>query len=83
MNKKSLFISKVREYFIDKGRVLTEIEYRESTDTPIRYRTLKRVIGPWNRLLNLVGPIEIKEEETNETLSSAEILARLKAGGKN
>lgn len=50
----------LREYFEEKGKFMTYEEYLQSTDKPVRPHLIKRYVGNWNKLQNLIGPIEPK-----------------------
>ena len=41
-------------FFLRLGRVPTVREYRALTDVPMRYATMKRLFGNWNRMLKLM-----------------------------
>lgn len=55
---RQVLVSQLKEYFASKGRTLTAEEYREAEDAPIRYQVLKRKLGSWPRILNMVGEIK-------------------------
>lgn len=42
-------------YFADKGKVMTQQEYKEAEDAPIKYQVLKGRIGSWGRIVNMVN----------------------------
>jgi len=50
------------KYFASKGGVMSYVEYRDAEDAPIRPVVLKRAIGPWTRLLALIGDLSQYEE---------------------
>lgn len=58
---KSQIIETLREYFTSKGKVMTMEEYKAAEDTPIRYQIVKRRVGTWARVTNLVGEIKAPE----------------------
>lgn len=68
MNKSKIALV-LKEYFIEKGRVLSYEEYRDATDAPIRLALVKRALGGWNRVLATVGDIPVKQ--TPEPVVSA------------
>lgn len=51
---KKVIVDQLKEYFEQKGRVLTANEYREAEDAPIRIQVLKRKLGSWSRVINMV-----------------------------
>ena len=57
MTRKTSIVNQVGSYFASKGKVMTADEYKDATDTPIRFQLAKRGIGSWSRLLNMVGDI--------------------------
>jgi hypothetical protein len=59
MAKKKL-VDDLREYFTSKGKFLSYQEYTAAEDAPFRAQLVKRYVGTWARLENLVGPIEPK-----------------------
>lgn len=52
---KKVIIDQLKEYFEQKGKVLTADEYKEAEDAPIRLQVLKRKIGSWSRIVNMVN----------------------------
>lgn len=57
MTRKTSIVEQIGSYFASKGKVMTAEEYKDATDTPIRFQLVKRGIGSWSRLLNMVGDI--------------------------
>lgn len=57
MTRRTSIISQIGAYFASKGGVMTMEEYKKAEDAPIRYVLIKRTIGSWGRLLNMVGDI--------------------------
>lgn len=55
---KQILINTLREYFTSKGGFMTAEEYKEAEDAPYRYQIVKRTIGTWPRLKNIIGEIE-------------------------
>lgn len=53
----------LKEYFAKKGQTMSYKEYVEQDDWPVRPVLVKRIAGPWNRVLRLVGEIEPLEPE--------------------
>lgn len=66
MTRRTSIVEQVGAYFASKGKVLTAEEYKEAEDVPIRFQLVKRVIGSWSRLLNMVG--DIKQYEGIESV---------------
>ena len=56
-----ILINTLRDYFIAKGKFMTVEEYKEAEDAPYRYQIVKRTVGTWARLKNLVGEISVQE----------------------
>lgn len=52
---RKIIVDQLKEYFALKGKVMTAEEYKEAEDAPIRIQVLKRKIGSWARVLNMVG----------------------------
>lgn len=57
MTRRTSIIQQVGAYFASKGKILTADEYKAADDVPIRFQLVKRGIGSWSRLLNMVGDI--------------------------
>lgn len=57
MTRKTSIIYLIGNYFASKGKVLTAEEYKNAEDAPVRFQIVKRVVGSWSRLLNMVGDI--------------------------
>lgn len=57
MTRKTSIVEQIGSYFAAKGKVMTADEYKKEKDTPIRFQLVKRGIGSWSRLLNMVGDI--------------------------
>ncbi len=60
----------LKEYFTSKGKALTAEEYMAAEDAPIRYQVVKRKLGPWNRILNMIGEIPALEEPAKEPVKA-------------
>lgn len=58
---KQVLINTLREYFTSKGGFMTVEEYKEATDAPYRIQIIKRTIGTWPRLKNIIGEIKAAE----------------------
>lgn len=57
MTRRTNIVEQIGAYFASKGKVLTADEYKAADDTPIRFQLVKRSIGSWSRLINMVGDI--------------------------
>lgn len=57
MTRRTSIVEQIGAYFASKGKVLTADEYKNADDVPIRFQLVKRNIGSWSRLLNMVGDI--------------------------
>lgn len=57
MTRRTSIVQQVGSYFASKGQVLTADEYKAADDVPIRFQLVKRGIGSWSRLLNMIGDI--------------------------
>ena len=66
MTRKTSIIEALGSYFASKGGVMTAEEYKQQEDTPIRFQLIKRSIGSWNRVLNMIGDLEQYVEEKVE-----------------
>ena len=58
MTRRTNIVEQIGSYFASKGKVLTAEEYKNADDVPIRFQLVKRGIGSWSRLLNMVGDIK-------------------------
>ena len=61
MAKKKL-VDDLREYFTSKGKFLSYQEYIAAEDAPFRAQIVKRYVGTWARLENMIGEIVPKNE---------------------
>ena len=59
MAKKKL-VDDLREYFTSKGKFLSYQEYIAAEDAPFRVQIVKRYVGTWARLENMIGEIGTK-----------------------
>jgi hypothetical protein len=59
MAKKKL-VDDLREYFTSKGKFLSYQEYIAAEDAPFRAQIVKRYVGTWARLENIIGEIATK-----------------------
>jgi hypothetical protein len=59
MAKKKL-VDDLREYFTSKGKFLSYQEYIAAEDAPFRAQIVKRYVGTWARLENMIGEISPK-----------------------
>lgn len=57
MTRRTSIVEAVGAYFASKGKILTADEYKNAEDAPIRFQLIKRNIGSWSRLINMVGDI--------------------------
>ena len=64
MTRRTSIVEQVGSYFASKGRALTLEEYKDAEDAPIRFQLIKRSVGSWSRLLNMVGDFNRFKEET-------------------
>jgi hypothetical protein len=65
MTRRTSIVEQVGAYFASKGKVLTAEEYKSADDVPIRFQLLKRGIGSWSRLINMIGDIKQYEGSTS------------------
>jgi hypothetical protein len=65
MTRRTNIVEQIGAYFASKGRVLTAEEYKNANDVPIRFQLVKRGIGSWSRLLNMVGDIKQYDGSTS------------------
>lgn len=52
---RKVIVDQLRDYFATKGGVMTAEQYREAEDAPIRIQVLKRKLGSWSRIMNMIG----------------------------
>lgn len=71
MTRRTSIIDQIGAYFASKGKVLTADEYKNADDVPIRFQLVKRSIGSWSRLLNMVGDIKQYDGSTTVPASSS------------
>jgi hypothetical protein len=57
MTRRTSIVEQIGAYFASKGKALTADEYKAAEDVPIRFQLVKRGVGSWSRLLNMVGDI--------------------------
>lgn len=57
MTKRTSIVQQLGNYFASKGKVLTADEYKAQEDVPVRFQVVKRAIGSWSRLLNMIGDL--------------------------
>ena len=54
MTRRTSIVEQVSEYFAKNGAPMTAEEYKNAVDTPVRFQLIKRHIGSWSRLLNMI-----------------------------
>lgn len=54
MTRRTSIVEQIGEYFALKGAPMTAEEYKNAEDAPIRFQLIKRNIGSWSRLLNMI-----------------------------
>jgi hypothetical protein len=69
MTRRTSIVEQVGAYFASKGKVLTAEEYKNADDVPVRFQLVKRNIGSWSRLVNMVG--DIKQYDGTTTVPAA------------
>ena len=52
---RKVIVEQLKDYFATKGGAMTAEEYKEAEDAPIRIQVLKRKLGSWTRIMNMVG----------------------------
>ena len=52
---RKVIVEQLKDYFALKGKVMSADEYRDAEDAPIRIQVLKRKLGSWARVMNMVG----------------------------
>jgi hypothetical protein len=72
MTRRTNIVSQLGSYFASKGGVMTAEEYKKAEDAPVRFVLIKRTIGSWGRLINMIGDLSnysievaIVEDEPN------------------
>ena len=73
MTRKTTIIEQLKEYFDAKGKVMTAEEYKSQDDTPIRFVLIKRHIGSWSRMLNMLGSDKGVETPVVEATEAPEL----------
>lgn len=69
MTRRTNIVEQVGTYFASKGKVLTAEEYKQADDVPIRFQLIKRGIGSWSRLMNMIG--DIKQYDGSKSVPAA------------
>ena len=54
MTRRTSIVEQIGDYFASKGKTLTAEEYKAAEDAPVRFQLVKRYIGSWSRLLNMI-----------------------------
>ena len=52
---RKVIVEQLKDYFATKGGVMTADQYKEAADAPIRIQVLKRKLGSWSRIMNMLG----------------------------
>lgn len=65
MTRRTNIVEQIGAYFASKGKVLTAEEYKNADDVPIRFQLIKRGVGSWSRLLNMIGDISQYDGSTS------------------
>lgn len=55
MTRRTSIVEQLSAYFAEKGAPMTADEYKNAEDAPVRFQLIKRNIGSWSRLLNMVN----------------------------
>ena len=69
MTRRTSIVEQIGAYFASKGKALTADEYKAAEDVPIRFQLVKRGVGSWSRLLNMVG--DISQYDGTTTIAAA------------
>ncbi len=76
MSQRTKAIELLSEYFEEKGSISTQLEYNQSTDTPIRPQQVKRIFGNWSRMEKIVRAFDARNKNRPEpTTNAREIIA--------
>lgn len=54
MMSKKRALTVLSDYLVEKGKFMTEREYREQDDTPMRALLVRRYAGAWSRIPLLI-----------------------------
>ena len=57
MTRRTSIVEQLGAYFASKGKVLTAEEYKAEEDVPVRFQLVKRNIGSWSRVINMIGDL--------------------------
>ena len=57
MTKRTSIVQQLGTYFASKGGTMTAEEYKVQEDAPVRFQVVKRAIGSWSRVLNMIGDL--------------------------
>ena len=79
MANRTKVIETLKQYFDNKGRVLSVQEYSRETDTPIRIQQVRNIFGSWNKLEKLLMARELRTAPDVITDVNDVIAARNKA----
>lgn len=58
MTRRTSIVEQVSEYFAKNGTPMTAEEYKNAADAPVRFQLIKRHIGSWSRLLNMIEKLK-------------------------
>ena len=79
MTKRTNAAQQLAVYFENKGRILTQAEYKRERDTPIRFAAVKKTFGSWNRMENIVRGFNLRNQQASDrpvTSDVNEVIAR-------
>jgi hypothetical protein len=51
---RKVIVEQLKDYFATKGGVMTAEQYKDAPDAPIRIQVLKRKLGSWPRIMNML-----------------------------
>lgn len=73
MTQRTKAIEVLSVYFEKQGRILTPREYRERTDTPIRFARIKSIFGGWNRMENIVRTFNGRNQKSEDYVPATDV----------
>lgn len=73
MTKRTHTANVLAAYFEEKGHILTPDEYKKEKDTPVRFATVKKTFGSWNRMERIVRGFNIRNQQKAEQDPSTDV----------
>lgn len=72
MTKRTSIVQQLGTYFASKGGTMTAEEYKVQEDAPVRFQVVKRAIGSWSRVLNMIGDLSQYDGTAKQEVTKVE-----------